>query len=128
MHASTARPTRPRSTIAFAAAAAALIGLSAALLALALKSPASTRALVTSAMAAWVVQVIAFAIARWAVPRPTRPIMTAWGVGMILRFGAVVAYALIAGRTLELPPVPALLSFVIFLFVSTLLEPFFLRS
>jgi hypothetical protein len=126
MHASTARPTRPRSTIAFAAAAAALIGFSAALLALI--SPASTRALVTSAMAAWVVQVIAFAIARWAVPRPTRPIMTAWGVGMILRFGAVVAYALIAVRALELPPAPALLSFVIFLFVSTLLEPYFLRS
>ncbi len=128
MHASTVRPARPRSLIAFAGAAAALIGVAAAVLVLVLNSPTSTRALVTSALAAWVVQVIAFAVARWAVPRPTRPIMAAWGVGMILRFGAVVAYAPVAVRALELPPVPALLSFVIFLFVSTLLEPFFLRS
>jgi len=124
----TARASAPRSIALFAVAAAALIGASAALLAQAFRAPRDGRALITSAVLAWIVQVIAFAIARRSLMKPKRPIMTAWLLGMVLRFFAVFVYALLAAYAWQLPAVPALLSFVIFLFVSTLLEPFLLHS
>jgi hypothetical protein len=123
-----AHSTAPRSIGLFAAAGAALIGLAAGLLTLAFDETAARRAVAASALVAWAIQVIAFSIARSAISRPKRPIMAAWGLGMILRFAAVVVYALLATRVWQLPAVPALVSFVIFLFVSTLLEPFLLHS
>jgi len=71
---------------------------------------------------------VAYVIAFRAVRMPGRPIMTAWVAGMILRFGAVGAFGLAAVRGWQLAPVPALVSLVIFLFVSTLLEPWLLQS
>lgn len=112
----------------FAVASAALIGASTALLTLAFRAPRDGRALVTSAVLAWAIQLIAFGIARGSLTKPKRPIMTAWLLGMLLRFAAVLVYALLAAYAWQLPAVPALLSFVIFLFVSTLLEPFLLHS
>jgi hypothetical protein len=123
-----ARSRGPRSVAAFAAVAAALIALLGAALTLGFRSPADIRALAISAALAWLVQTVSYALARYAVSRPKRPIFTAWVVGMILRFGAVVVYALVGTRAWSLPPLPALLSFVIFLFVSTLLEPWLLYS
>ncbi len=123
-----ARSSTQRSIGVFALASAALIGLLAALLSLAFSAPGSHRAVITSGVTAWAVQLLAFAIARAAVSRPKRPIMTAWVVGMILRFAAVVGFAFLAVRAWQLPAIPALLSFVIFLFLSTLLEPWLLHS
>jgi CHASE2 domain-containing sensor protein len=114
--------------VLFAAGAAALIAPSATLLTLAFRAPRDARALVTSAVLAWIIQVVAFAIARRSLMQPKRPIMIAWLLGMVLRFAAVVAYAVLAVYAWQLPAVPALVSFVIFLFVSTLLEPFLLHT
>jgi len=128
MHASTTQARAPRSIIVYAAAAAGLIGAAAVLLALAFRGPSGERAVATSAVLGWVIQLITFVIARWAVVRPDRPIMAAWGMGMLLRFASVVVYALLVLHVWQLPAVPALVSFVIFLFVSTLLEPWLLHT
>jgi hypothetical protein len=118
----------PRPVAVFACAAAGVICITGLALTAMFGGAAARRAVVASGILALAVQVVAYSAARSALVRPARPIMTAWVAGMLLRFGAVVAYALLALRPLMLAPVPALLSFVIFLFVSTLLEPWLLHS
>jgi hypothetical protein len=113
---------------AFAVVCGAAIGVSAVLLSLVFGGTAGRRAVAASAIVALAVQVIAYAVARRALRRPGRPIITAWVVGMILRFGALTVYALVALRVWALAPVPALLSLVVFFFLSTLLEPWLLQS
>jgi hypothetical protein len=44
-----------------------------------------------------------------------------------VRFLTLFIYALLAVKVLGLAPVPALLSLAVFFFLSTLLEPLFLR-
>jgi hypothetical protein len=46
---------------------------------------------------------------------------------VLLRFAVVAAWALVGASALGLPGAPALLSLVLFLFLSTLLEPLFLQ-
>ena len=87
-------------------------------------SPASRRAVQISAEIAYAVQLVGFAILlslkRWNV-------MAAWGLTALLRFAAVAAYGF-SLRALGLPPVPALISLVTFFFVTTLAEPWLIRS
>jgi hypothetical protein len=71
-----------------------------------------------------VVQVGAFAITRSLLPGN---MMAAWGAGALLRFLTLVVYALVAVKVVGLPALPALLSLFVFLFLSMLLEPLFLR-
>lgn len=117
---------RPIAT--FAGASGATIAILGAGLTLLFGGSAGVRAVVVSAALAFVVQVATYAIARGALARPTRPVMTAWVIGMVVRFGMLVLYGTVLLRAWRLAPTPALLSFVIFLFVSTLLEPWLLRS
>ena len=79
-----------RSTALFGAVSVALIATMGWLLALVWPEPAARQALVVSAVIALVVQLLAFAAARVAAPTN---LMAGWGVGMLLRFGALVAYA-----------------------------------
>jgi hypothetical protein len=53
--------------------------------------------------------------------------VAAWGAGALLRFVALVVYALVAVKVVGLPSLPALLSLFVFFFLSMLLEPLFLR-
>jgi len=82
------------------------------------------RAVVASAGIAYVVQLAAFTVTwhlrRW-------HILAAWGVGTLARFGALAAFALVAVGRWGLAANAALISFAAFLFLSTLLEPWFLR-
>jgi hypothetical protein len=71
-----------------------------------------------------VVQCFTFAIARLVA---RRQVIAGWGVGVLLRFAVVAAWALVGASALGLPGAPALLSLVLFLFLSTLLEPLFLQ-
>ncbi len=82
------------------------------------------RAVVMSALVALVVQLAAFAIAR--AFRGRRQLMLGWGLGSLLRFVVLVLYGVVAARLLHAPMAPALLSFVAFLFVTTIVEPVFL--
>ena len=116
------------SVLAFVAVCAVAIGASGAALALLFGGAAGHRAVAASAGVAFVVQLVTYTLARRAARRPGRPIIAAWVGGMLLRFGAVVAYAMVAVRGGSLAPVPALISLVIFFFVTTLLEPWLLQS
>ena len=50
-----------------------------------------------------------------------------WGLGSILRLLAVVLYGVVVAKLLPHSLAPALLSFVAFLFLTTVVEPVFLR-
>lgn len=70
------------------------------------------------------VQVIAFTVARLL---RGRSLMLGWGIGSLLRLLVLVVYAILLAKGGQAPLAPALLSLVGFLFVTTVIEPVFLR-
>ena len=85
---------------------------------------AGRQTVMVSAVLALVVQMTAFAVTR---AMKERHLMLGWGLGSLLRFGALVLYAVIVARLWRAPVAPALLSFVGILFVTTVVEPVFLK-
>ncbi|MDH5235637.1 MAG: hypothetical protein OEW77_11825 [Gemmatimonadota bacterium] len=83
------------------------------------------RAVWTSAVIAFGVQMVAFAVARPFVA--TNPI-AGWGLGSLLRLAVLLVYAFAGVKALGLASGPALVSLAAFLFVTMLVEPLFLRS
>ena len=90
-----------------------------------LSSPAGRQVVVTSAGLALFVQLVAFAIARLFQRR--QRFLVGWGVGSVMRLVALVLYAVVVARLWRAPAAPALISFAAFLFVTTVVEPIFLR-
>jgi hypothetical protein len=84
---------------------------------------AGQQVVLVSAGLAFVVQLVAFLVAR--VQR--RNLLLGWGIGSVLRLVALVLYAVVVARLWRASIGPALLSFVAFLFVTTVVEPVFLR-
>jgi hypothetical protein len=78
-----------------------------------------------SAWLAVVVQTFSFAIARLA---SRQQVIAAWGMGVLVRFAVVAFWAFLGIKAFGLVPGPALLSLVVFFFVSTLIEPIFLNA
>lgn len=102
----------------------ALVAIAAWLLTLALTDAGAASAIGISATVAIVVQIAAFAVtARMA----AKNVIAAWGAGALARMLTLFVYALLAVKVLGLPAAPALISLAVFLFLSTLLEPLFLR-
>jgi hypothetical protein len=93
-------------------------------LAWAFTDPAGRTAVVASACLAFAVQMAAFAVVRVMQPRH---LMLGWGLGSVLRLVALVVYALVVAKLWRAPMTPALLSFVAFLFATTVVEPLFLK-
>jgi hypothetical protein len=89
------------------------------------RGPGGRRAVLVSAAVVLVVQVVAFTLARLAAPGN---VFKAWGAGAILRFLTLVVYALVLLKPLGLPALPALMSLVTLLFVTTVLESLLLTS
>ena len=87
-------------------------------------SSGAADAVALSALVAAVVQVAAFTATKLMSPRNP---MAAWGVGSLVRLLTLVVYSLLAVKVLALAAAPALLSLALFFFLSTLLEPLFLR-
>ena len=85
---------------------------------------AGRQTVIVSAALALVVQMSAFAVARG---MRERHLMLGWGLGSVMRFAALVLYAVIVARLWRAPVAPALLSFVGILFVTTVVEPVFLK-
>jgi hypothetical protein len=83
------------------------------------------RAVWTSVGVAVVVQVLAVLIGR---SFGKERLMLGWGMGALLRLIAVLVYAFAIIPALGLQVLPALLSLVIVLFVTTLFEPFLLTK
>ena len=110
----------------FTVAQALLIALAAYLLSRFVWTGAEAeRAVHASAWLAVGVQLVTFAIARLVA---RQNIMAGWGLGVMLRFAALAMWAFLGVKALGLAGTPALLSLVIFFFVSTLIEPLFLNA
>lgn len=85
---------------------------------------AGAQAIQASAWAAVIVQTFTFAIARLVA---REQVIAGWGLGVLLRFASVAFWAFLGIKALGLVEGPALLSLVLFYFVSTLVEPLFLN-
>lgn len=86
-------------------------------------APALMRAVLISVAVGVVVQAAALVIAR----RMGRDrVMAGWGMGSLLRMVTLVLYGWLVVPALGLPLAPALLSLVIFFFVTMLIEPLLL--
>lgn len=109
----------------FSAAGAAIIAVAGGVMATVYGGAAERQAIVISALVAFVVQLMSFAIVRLSAGKN---VIAGWGVGAILRFLVFVVYALVVVKAYGLPSTPALLSLAVFLFLSTLVEPLFLNS
>lgn len=77
-----------------------------------------------SAWLAFIVQTFTFLIARLVA---RQNVIAGWGLGVILRFASVAFWGLLGIKALGLLAGPALMSLVLFYFVSTLVEPLFLN-
>ena len=81
------------------------------------------RAVVTSAGVAFSTQLLTFGLARFFMPTN---FMAGVGIGMLIRFGVLVAHGFVGAALLGLPQTPALVSLAAFFFLTTLIEPLFL--
>jgi hypothetical protein len=87
--------------------------------------PEIARAVWTSAVIAFVVQLLSFAVA---LPFLRTNPVAGWGLGSILRFAVLLLHALVGVKALGLASGPALLSLAGFLFITMLVEPLFLKA
>lgn len=113
-------------TIFFAVTCVAVIAVVSVLAVVLFPGAVSRQALGIAAGVALVVQVIAFLIAREFARRQN--VMAGWGIGIILRFVVLILFGLVAVPKFGLPLGSSLLGLATFLFVSTLIEPLFLKS
>jgi hypothetical protein len=111
--------------VRFALACVPTLALAAVVLSWVWPDEAGRQAVRTSLWLALPLQLVTFAIARL-VARDQ--IIAAFGIGSVLRFATLGAYAFVGVSALGLAPAPALLSLAVYLFLSTLLEPLFLRA
>lgn len=88
------------------------------------QSPSEHRTLVVTGVVAFVVQVVAFAIARRSAPSN---LIAGWGVGVALRMIVLAVFALVLVKPLGLVSTAALVGLATYFFVSTLVEPLLLR-
>src|SRR5258708_5698993 len=108
----------------FAGATIALIAVSAWAMTLGFKGPGDSVAIRISAVVAAALQIGAFPVIRGLV---ARNVMIGWAVGSLLRFLTLVLFAVV-GTLLRLPLPAALLSLLVFYFLSMMIEPLFLPS
>lgn len=85
---------------------------------------AGRQAILASALLALCVQMVAFMVARLLQPRH---VLVGWGMGSVMRLIALVLYGVIVAKLWHAPVMAALLSLVAFLFVTTVVEPLFLK-
>jgi hypothetical protein len=113
-------------SLLFALACAATIGALWGILVLLFTEAAVRRALGITATIAFFVQVVAFLVARMMAQR--KNVMAGWGIGVVLRFVVLAVFALVVVPRLGLPLASSLLGLAMFLFVTTLIEPLFLKQ
>lgn len=113
-----------RRALQFAAASAVVVLGSAWAISVLSADPLVAHAVWTSAVLAFGVQLVTFAIA-W--PFLAKNPLMGWGLGSLLRLLALALYALVGVRSFGLAAAPALLSLAGFFFVSMLLESLFLK-
>lgn len=85
---------------------------------------AAAKSVQASAWLAVIVQGFTFAVARLIA---RQQVIAGWGLGVLLRFATVAFWGFLGIEALGLVMGPALISLVLFYFVSTLVEPLFLN-
>ena len=113
-------------SLLFAAACLGIIAGAWAIGVLLFRDAAVRHGLAIAAAVAFVIQMIAFQIARLMARRQN--VIAGWGIGVALRFVALAIFALVGVPRLGLPLAPTLVGLAMFLFVSTLIEPLFLKT
>lgn len=108
----------------FIATTIAISCLGAWLIARALPGRDVARSVWASAVAVVVVQALTFSLARMMQPEN---VIAGWGLGMLLRLIVLVVFGLFGVKALGLAMAPALLSMAGFFFITTLIEPVFLK-
>jgi hypothetical protein len=86
---------------------------------------AARHALLVSGVVGLLVQVLLFTIVKLAA---SDNLITAWGVGTVVRFVGLVVYAFVIARATQIELGPALVGLATFFFACTLLEPHFLKK
>jgi hypothetical protein len=109
----------------FAIVGALVIGVAAWVLSLVYGGADERHAILVSAVVAFGVQLLAFAIMRLTAEKN---VIAAWGLGALLRFLVFVVYVLVIVKAFALPATVAMISMAVFLFASTLVEPLFLKT
>ena len=94
------------------------------LVTLAIPGPEVARAVWTSAVVVLIVQPVAFQLVR--LPGPQN-VIAGWGIGAMLRGLVLVVFGFFGVKALGLAMEPALLSMAGFFFLSTVIEPVFLK-
>ena len=105
----------------------AVLAIVGALLSLLFRGPGDALAVWVTAAVALVVQLCASALGRLVGQGPAG-LMARMGVGMLVRFLALVVYALLVTLVFKMRIVAALISMAAFFFLTTLAEPLFIRS
>jgi hypothetical protein len=103
----------------FASAVTVIVLVSGSVLAIPFSSAGDRAAIRASAGVAVVVQLFAFVIAR---VTAKSNFFAGWTIGIALRFATLIVYAFVAVKGLAMPAPAALISLVIFLFLTTLVE------
>jgi hypothetical protein len=97
------------------------VALAAGLLSLLFKGPGDAAAVWTSAAVALGVQLLAFALG--ARVGGKQNVVAKMGTGFLVRFLALVVYAVLVATVLKLPLVAALVSIAALFFLTTIIEP-----
>jgi hypothetical protein len=113
-----------RSALGFAAAAGALIAAGAFGMTFIFRGADDVRTIWITALVAFGTQMAAFPLIKTLI---RQNLMMGWGAGTLIRFLTLGVYALIVVLA-HLPVAPALLSLALFYFISSVIEPLFLRS
>jgi hypothetical protein len=108
----------------FALASACLVALAAFGMTLLFRGTDEARTIWITAVIALATQIAAFPVVRRLV---AQNLMVGWGIGTLVRFLTLGVYALVVVLA-HLPVAPALLSLALFYFISSVIEPLFLRS
>ena len=87
--------------------------------------PLERRAATVAAQVAFGTQMVAFAVARIGI---RSHMVAAWGAGTLIRVAALVVWGLVAALALRWPAEPALVTAALILFLSTMIEPLFLKT
>lgn len=111
----------------YAVAMIAVLAITGALLSLLFRGPGDELAVWVTAAVALLVQLGASALGRLVARGPAGP-TARMGVGMLVRFLALVVYALLVALVFKMRIVAALISMAAFFFLTTLVEPLLMRS
>jgi len=85
---------------------------------------AGRQAVWASASLAFVIQMIAFMVVR---VLPVEQLMVGWGIGAIVRMTSVVVWGVFLAKVWGAPIAAGLISYAAILFVTTPIEPIFLK-